>query len=58
MREFFEIINEYPLTTFLVFIMIILLLEAIKECIHGDPQIIEENNENKIKDKKKNSCKQ
>lgn len=35
MRDFFILINEYPWTTFFVFIMILIILEAIKECIHG-----------------------
>jgi hypothetical protein len=30
MREFFQIINEYPWTTFFVFIMIIAIVETFK----------------------------
>lgn len=36
MREFYELINEYPGTTFCIFMMILFILSAIKECIHGD----------------------
>ena len=35
MREFFEVINEYPCTTFIVFCMICIILSAIKDVIHG-----------------------
>lgn len=33
MREFFELINEYPWTTFLIFIGIIILLNNVGEII-------------------------
>ena len=36
MREFFEVINEYPCTTFIVFCMVCIILSAIKDVIHGD----------------------
>ena len=33
MREFFELINEYPWTTFLIFMAIIILLNNVGEII-------------------------
>jgi hypothetical protein len=35
MREFFELVNEYPWTTFLLVIAICWILSALGEAIHG-----------------------
>ena len=36
MREFFEVINEYPWTTFFLFIMIVVILSEIAAIFHGN----------------------
>ena len=35
MREFFELVNEYPWTTFFLFLGICAVLESITTMIHG-----------------------
>ena len=36
MREFFEVINDYPWTTFFLFIMITVILSEIAVILHRD----------------------
>ncbi len=36
MRDFLEAIYEYPWVTFFVFILLMAILEKIKEIFHGD----------------------
>lgn len=40
MREFFELINEYPWTTFLLVIGLDCILEALGKAIHGPKKTI------------------
>lgn len=50
MYSFFELLNEYPWTSFFVFCGLIALINAISELIHGkSPTIIigKENENNK-----------
>jgi len=34
MREFYEVINEYPWTTFFLFLMIVVILSEIAAILH------------------------
>ena len=36
MREFFELVNEYPWTTFFLFLMITTILSEIAVILHKD----------------------
>lgn len=36
MREFYELVNEYPWTTFFIFLGICSILNYIVEIIHGN----------------------
>ena len=36
MAEFIEAVHNYPWTTFWIFIMVLIIISAIKDCIHGD----------------------
>lgn len=47
MREFFELINEYPLTTFLLVMGLYCILEALGKAIHGPKKTIIINSDKK-----------
>ena len=36
MKDFYILINEYPITTVLLFIALMFILDAIKDIIHDD----------------------
>ena len=40
MREFFELVNEYPWTTFFLFLGICAVLESIGVALHGSNKTI------------------
>ena len=50
MREFFELVNEYPWTTFFLFWGCCCLLSSIGEAIHGPKHNIYINDKDKEND--------
>ena len=52
MREFFELVNEYPWTTFLLVMGLCFILEALGEAIHGPKKTIVINKDTNNKDDK------
>ncbi len=48
MREFYELVCEYPWTTFLLVIGACWILSAIREAIHGPKKTIIINSDKKI----------
>jgi len=49
MREFFELVNEYPLTTVFLVFGCCFILQYIGEAIHGPKKIIIIDNDKKNK---------
>ena len=45
MREFYELINEYPWTTFFLLIGLCMILNSIGNMIHGEKNIYIKENE-------------
>ena len=53
MREFFELVNEYPWTTFFLVFGLCFILQSLGEAIHGPEKTININyDEDKKHDKK------
>ena len=50
MREFFELVNEYPWTTFFLIIGLCWILSALGEAIHGPKKTIIINPDKKEND--------
>ena len=45
MREFYELINEYPWTTFLLIIALCMILNSLGNLVHGEKNIYINTNE-------------